>query len=140
MMNPSSAKEGEGIRAARQRIRRHWRVTALSLVAAAAIGAIMVMGKTGPGKLQPSHAVVAVIAMAIVLPLAIHFNDRTKDELARLNALRANSFGLYACLFGAWSWTILFFGGLAPQPDLLFLLLATGAITLGRYAMLQTAR
>ena len=54
----------------------------------------MILGKAGPGHLQPGYAVAAVISMAIVLPLAIHFNDQAKDELDRLNALRANSFGL----------------------------------------------
>jgi len=127
------------VRAARKRTQRHWRITALSALGAVAIGAIMVAGKTGPGRLQPIHAIAAVVALAIVFPLAIHWSDRTKDELARQNALRANSFGLHASLLAACSWMILSFGGLAPRPDLVLLTLATGALTLARYAMLQRA-
>lgn len=139
MMSPSTTREGDGVRAARKRMQRHWRMTALSVAGAVAIGAIMVAGKTGPGRLQPAHAIAAVIALALFFPLAIHWTDRTKDELARQNALRANSFGLHASLFAACSWMILFFGGLAPQPDLILLTLATAALTLARYAMLQRA-
>ena len=140
MMTVPMTEDGEGVRAARARIQRRCRIGALSLLGGLAVGLVMILGKTGPGHLQPGYAVAAVIAMAIVLPLAIYFNDQAKDELARLNALRANSFGLYACLLGGWSWLVLSDGGLVPQPSVLILVLATSVITLGRYAMLRMRR
>lgn len=140
MMMVPMAEDGEGVRAARARGRRHRGIAALSVLGGLAVGLVMILGETGPGHLRPGYAVAAVIAMAIVLPLAIYFNDRAKDELDRLNALRANSFGLYACMFGGWAWLVLFSGGLVPQPNVLILVLATGVITLARYAMLKMGR
>jgi len=137
MMTVPMTEDGEGVRAARARTRRRCRIAVLSLLGALAVSLVMLLGKTGPGHLQPGYAVAAVIAMAVVLPLAIYFNNQAKDELARLNALRANSFGLYAFLLGGWSWLVLSNGGLVPQPNVLFLILATSMLTLGRYAMLR---
>lgn len=137
MMNARMSEDGEGVRAARARIRRQWRTAALSLVGALGVSLLLIHGKTGPGHVRPGVAIAAVIAMAIVLPLAVYFNDRGKDELCRLNALRASRVGFYACLFGGWSWVVLFNGGIAPQPDVLILLLATSAVTLARYAMFK---
>jgi len=137
MMTVPLTEDGEGVRAARARSQRHRRIAVLSLLGALAVGLVMILGKTGPGHLRPEYAVAAVIAMAVLLPLAIYFNDQGKDELDRLNALRANSFGLYACLLGGWGWLVLSDGGLVPQPSVLILVLATGVITLGRYAMLK---
>ena len=140
MMTVRMAEDGAGVRAARARSRRHWRITTLSMLGALAVGLVMILGKTGPGRLQPGYAVAAVIAMTIVLPLVIYFNDQAKDELDRLNALRANSFGLYACMLGGWSWLVLANGGLVPRPNVLILILATSVITLARYAMLKMRR
>jgi len=130
-------EEGEGVRAARERTRRHWRTAGIAMLGALGIDLILILGKTAPGQMRPGYAIGAVIAMIIVLPLAIRFNNRTKDELDRLNALKANSLGLYACLIGGFCWSVLFYGGLVPAPDVLILILATGVITLGRYVMLK---
>jgi len=140
MMNARMIEEGEGVRAARARLRSHWRTAALSLLGGVGVALIMLLGKSGPGHLQPVFAIATVAAMAIVLPLALHFNNRTKDELDRLNALRANSFGLYVCLFGGWSWLVLAYGGLVPPPNMLALVLATSLLTIGRYLMLKMGR
>ena len=78
--------------------------------------------------------------MAIVLPLAIYFNNRTKDELDRLNALKANSFGFYVAVLGGWSWLVLANGGLVPTPNMLALVLATSLLTMARYLMLKMGR
>ena len=140
MMNARMSEDGEGVRAARARTRRQWRMAALSLVGALGVSMVTILGKTGPGHIKPDFAIAAVIGMAVVLPLAIYFNDRGKDELCRLNALRANSFGLYACLLGGWCWVVLNAGGVAPQPNVFVLLFATGVATLARYAMLKLGR
>lgn len=140
MMGARMTEDGEGVRAARVRTRRHWRVAGLAILGALGIDIILLLGKTAPGQLRPSYAIAAVVAMIVVLPLAIHFNSRTRDELDRLNALRANSLGLYSCLVGGFCWSVLFYGGLVPAPDILILILATAAITLGRYLMLKLAR
>jgi len=133
-------EEGEGVRAARARTRRQWRTAALSFVGALGVSMLMILGKTGPGHIRPGFAIAAVIGMAVVLPLAIYFNDRGKDELCRLDALRAQSFGLYACLFGGWCWVVLNAGGVAPPPNVFVLILATGVATLARHAMLKLGR
>lgn len=137
MMNSRMIEEGEGVRAARARCRSHWRTAMLSILAAVGVALIMLLGKTGPGHLQPIYAIATVAAMAIVLPLAIYFNNRTKDELDRLNALKANSFGLFVCLFGGWTWLVLANGGLVPPPNMLALVLATSLLTMARYMMLK---
>lgn len=140
MMSAGMTEDGLGVRAARARTRRHRWTAALAMLGAVGIASVMILGKTGPGQMQPGYAIAAVIAMAIILPLACRFANRTKDELDRLNALRANSFGLYAFMLGGWSWLVLSTGGLVPPPNVLILLLATAAITLARYWMLKTGR
>lgn len=140
MMSARMIEDGEGVRAARARSRRHWRTALLSMLGAVGVAAIMILGKTGPGHTQPAYAITTVAAMAIVLPLAVYFNNRTKDELCRLNALRANSFGFYVCMFGGWAWLVLATGGLVPPPNMLVLILATSLLTMGRYLMLKIGR
>ena len=140
MMNARMTEEGEGVRAARARSRRHWRTALLSILAAVGIDLVMFLGKTAPGQMRPAYAIVAAVAMIILLPLAIHFNNRTKDEVCRLNALRANSLGLYAFLISAICWSILSYGGLVPAPNVLILILATATVTMGRYLMLKMGR
>jgi hypothetical protein len=133
-------EEGEGVRAARARSRRHWRTAGLAILAALGIDVILLLGKTGPGQVRPFYAVAATVAMIIALPVAVHFNNRTRDELDRLNSLRANSLGLFAFLVGGFCWSVLFYGGLVPAPNVLILMLATAAVTLGRYLMLKMGR
>lgn len=137
MMNAWMTEEGEGVRAARARSRRRWWIAGLAMFGAIGIDLIMILGKTAPGQMRPAYAIGAVIAMIVVLPLAIHFSNRSKDEVCRMNSLRANSLGLYAFLVGGISWSVLFYGGLVPAPNVLILILATGVITLGRYMMLK---
>ena len=137
MMDVRMTEESEGARAARQRDLRHWRTTGLAMLGGVGVSLIMLMGKSASGRIQPTYAIATVIAMAILLPMVVHFNGRTKDELGRLNALKANSFGLYACMLGGWSWLVLYSGGLAPPPNMIFLIVATGLITLARYTMLK---
>ena len=137
MMNLTTTKDSDGERAARARRRRHWWTTGLALLGGIGVSLIFLLGKAGPGHVQPDYAIAAVIVMALVLPLAIHFNDRSTDELDRMNILKANSFGLYISLFAGWSWLVLWTGDLVPPPNLLILIAGTGLITLGRYWMLR---
>jgi integral membrane sensor domain MASE1 len=140
MMNARMTEEGEGVRAARARSRQRWRTTGLAILAALGIDVVLLLGKTAPGQMRPTYAIAAAVAMIIVLPLAVHFNNRTKDELDRLNSLRANSLGLFAFLVGGFCWSVLFYGGLVPAPNVIILMLATAVVTLGRYLMLKMGR
>jgi drug/metabolite transporter (DMT)-like permease len=137
MMSAKLADDGEGERAARARARRNWYAFGLSVLGGLGVGVIFLLGKTGPGHTRPTYAAAAVLGMAIVLPLAIHFARRNQDEVDRLNELKANSLALYVCLFVGWSWCVLSTAALVLPPNLLVLIIATMLIMLGRYWMLK---
>lgn len=140
MMNARMTEQGEGVRAARARSQQRWRTAGLAILAALGIDVVLLLGKTAAGQMRPAYAIAAAVAMIIVLPLAVHYNNRTKDELDRLNSLRANSLGLFAFLVGGFCWSVLFYGGLVPAPNVIILMLATAMVTLGRYLMLKMGR
>ena len=138
MTSAQTTNNGEGARAARARVRRHWWTIALASLAAIGVGLVLILGKTAPGQVEPGYAIAAVIAMAALLPLAVHYVRRNQDEVDRLNELRANSFGLQVCLFAGWCWLVLSTGGVVPSPNVLVLIVATMLVTLGRYWMLKS--
>jgi hypothetical protein len=140
MMDASMIENGDGTLAARVQKRRFWRTATLAALGAVGVGAIVVVGKTAPGKMTPATAIAAVTAMAILLPLTIRGYNRVRDELDSLDALKANSFGLYFFLLGQFAWMVLSSGGLVPPPNAMAMFLATGVATLARYAMFKFAR
>jgi peptidoglycan/LPS O-acetylase OafA/YrhL len=133
-------ENGEGVRAARAAKRRYWLMVAISMLGAAGIGLIITTGTTAPGKMTPGFAIAAVLAMLILTPLAIHFSNRATDEVDQMDMLKANSFGLYVYLLGAFSWMLLATGGLMPPPDAMIMFVATALATLARYGMLKLMR
>jgi len=139
-MGARMIEEGEGVRAARAAKRRFLRTAGLSLLGAVGIGVVMILGKTAPGHITPAAAVIAVVAMAILLPVAIYFNVRATDEHDQMIGLHANSFGLYVYFFVQWAWLVLWGGGLVPAPNGLAICLVTALATLGRYFQLKHLR
>lgn len=140
MMNARMVDEGEGTRAARAAKRRYWWGAGLSVLGAAGIGLLMTAGTTAPGHMRPEIGIAAVIAMLLLTPIAIHYNNRMTDEVDRMDMLKANSFGLYVYLVGSFSWMVLASSGLAPPPHAMIMFMATALATLARYGMLKIAR
>jgi hypothetical protein len=140
MMNARMIENGEGTLAARAQKRRFWWTAIPAMLGGVGVGAIVVVGKTAPGKMTPGTAIAAVAAMAILLPLTLRFVNRVSDELDYLDTLKAHSFGLYFFLFGQFAWMVLSSGGLVPPPNAMAMFLATGVATLARYAMFKFAR
>ncbi len=140
MTNARMTEESEGVRAARALRRRWWLTGALSLIGALGVGAILTAGTTAPGQTLPGFAIATVIAMAIVLPLSVHFTYRASDEVEWTIGLRANSLGLYFYLFVQFCWMVLTSGGLVPPTDPMVMFLATALFTLGCYTVLKFAR
>ncbi len=140
MMNARMIEDGEGVRAARAQKRRFRWTAMLSLLGALGVGVIITLGTVAPGRMVPGWAIAAVIAMAVVLPAAIYYNNRATDELDRMNMFKANSFGLYFYFFVQWAWLVLAGGGIVPPSNPLILYLATAFATLGRYSLLKFAR
>jgi len=133
-------EDGAGVRAARARMHRWWRMTALAVLGTIVVAGIITGGTVAPGRMAPAFAVMAVIAFTLVVLMTAYYSDRLADEVDRMNQLRANSFGLYVLMLLLIGWHLLHTGGLLPPVDAMLVAVVAGVATLARYTMLKLAK